>query len=464
MHSAAGGGAPGCGVVVDKSGGGARLSHARVSEPVSSSSHSGPRQCGLSDRRGGPPKHRFIIRVIVPTMSGQAPRRLLHGRRVARWTLRRPVSAEGGRTSAFCTSEVAAVPSRLHFSRLKCGDIGFSAMIAQSAANSACSAAHTHTGRPAFAPVGVGRDLDGILAGGCSHSRRTWISGELASDPAAPRRGVRRGPLPGVNCIGVRSWVFHTLVLKGAGAGRRTYFLPQARASSRRGYDPNGSIEMVRTIFFWHYAGAVATSPAGARGPRARAVVAHAQPAGGGGHRLDGWYLTRMGGRRSPSRTRSRPLVVGRWLSTHPTAAARAARVGGPRPTTSSFCPQSRCQSGAYAGPLAGARVTAHAQPQVEGGIRAARIGDPLGIDLTERACRPLIRLSMHPTAAARAVRVSEPHPSSSSLRSSTFDVLLSPIFILQSGAYAGPLAGARVIAHALSGGWEGGTGLRSEG
>ncbi|GBP05142.1 hypothetical protein EVAR_3457_1 [Eumeta japonica] len=42
------------------------------------------------------------------------------------------------------------------------------------------------------------------------------------------------------------------------------------------------------------------------------------------------------------------------------------------------------------------------------------RIGDP-GVDLTERACRPLIRLSTHPPAAARA-RVSEPRPSTSSL------------------------------------------------
>ncbi|GBP56761.1 hypothetical protein EVAR_37017_1 [Eumeta japonica] len=48
-------------------------------------------------------------------MPGQAPRRLQHGRRVARRTLQRPVSAGGGRTSALCTSEVAAVPSRLHF-------------------------------------------------------------------------------------------------------------------------------------------------------------------------------------------------------------------------------------------------------------------------------------------------------------------------------------------------------------
>ncbi|GBP72651.1 hypothetical protein EVAR_83161_1 [Eumeta japonica] len=50
--------------------------------------------------------------------------------------------------------------------------------------------------------------------------------------------------------------------------------------------------------------------------------------------------------------------------------------------------------------------------------IKAARIGDPLGVDLTERACRPLIRLSTHSTAAARAARVSEPRPSTYSLLS----------------------------------------------
>ncbi|GBP41380.1 hypothetical protein EVAR_84724_1 [Eumeta japonica] len=34
-----------------------------------------------------------------------------------------------------------------------------------------------------------------------------------------------------------------------------------------------------------------------------------------------------------------------------------------------------------------------------------------VGVDLTERACRPLIKLSTRRTAAARAVRVSEPVP-----------------------------------------------------
>ncbi|GBP02439.1 hypothetical protein EVAR_72202_1 [Eumeta japonica] len=60
------------------------------------------------------------------------------------------------------------------------------------------------------------------------------------------------------------------------------------------------------------------------------------------------------------------------------------------------------------------AQLKPHMQPTAGGRtlvdadrIKAARIGDSLGVDLTERACRPLIRLSTHPTAAARAVRVS---------------------------------------------------------
>ncbi|GBP46171.1 hypothetical protein EVAR_24578_1 [Eumeta japonica] len=85
-----------------------------------------------------------------------------------------------------------------------------------------------------------------------------------------------------------------------------------------------------------------------------------------------------------------------------------------------------------------------------------------VGVDLTERACRPLIRLSMRRTAAARAVRVSEPRPS-------TFSFLSVPRdrekkkgcrhhdkSWCRSGAYAGPPAGARVITHVLDGGWEG--------
>ncbi|GBP87848.1 hypothetical protein EVAR_64423_1 [Eumeta japonica] len=135
-------------------------------------------------------------------MSEQAPRRLQRGRRTASDT-----SASGKRrgrpyqctlcSPTLCTSVVAAVPSRLHFNKLKCGDISFGAVVyirdlnklrvvtkicrpvrgaARSAAHGACVRAHTHAGRPALAPVGIERDLDGIVAGGCSHSRETWIS------------------------------------------------------------------------------------------------------------------------------------------------------------------------------------------------------------------------------------------------------------------------------------------------
>ncbi|GBP40556.1 hypothetical protein EVAR_7555_1 [Eumeta japonica] len=87
------------------------------------------------------------------------------------------------------------------------------------------------------------------------------------------------------------------------------------------------------------------------------------------------------------------------------------------------------------------AQLKLHTQPTAGGRtlvgadrIKAARIGDPLGVDLTERACRPLIRLSTHQMAAARAVRVSEPRPSTSSF---------CPGSRCQSGTYAEPPAGA---------------------
>ncbi|GBP09948.1 hypothetical protein EVAR_70923_1 [Eumeta japonica] len=48
------------------------------------------------------------------------------------------------------------------------------------------------------------------------------------------------------------------------------------------------------------------------------------------------------------------------------------------------------------------AQLKLHTQPTAGGRtlvdadrIKTARIGDPLGVDLTERVCRPLIRLSM---------------------------------------------------------------------
>ncbi|GBP30396.1 hypothetical protein EVAR_18195_1 [Eumeta japonica] len=142
-----------------------------------------------------------------------------------------------------------------------------------------------------------------------------------------------------------------------------------------------------------------------------------------------------------------RPLIR---LSTHPPAAARALRVSEPRPSTSSLLSvpcrgvdpvptsnHSRARASSRKRSMAGgapgceevvaeggreAQNRLHTQPTAGSRtlvdadrIKAARIGDPLGVDLTERACRPLIRLSTHPTAAARAVRVSKPRPSTSS-------------------------------------------------
>ncbi|GBP53611.1 hypothetical protein EVAR_79828_1 [Eumeta japonica] len=92
-------------------------------------------------------------------------------------------------------------------------------------------------------------------------------------------------------------------------------------------------------------AGPVADPHAGARG----------HCAGAGGESGVGRCSTRGGGRHSSSWTRSRPPVVGRWWT--PTGSRRHASV---------------------------TRV---------------------GVGLTERACRPLIRLSTRRTAAAKAVR-----------------------------------------------------------
>ncbi|GBP87850.1 hypothetical protein EVAR_64425_1 [Eumeta japonica] len=142
-----------------------------------------------------------------------------------------------------------------------------------------CSAAHTHARRPALAPVGIGRDLDGIVAGDvCDVVRTRGRRGcpcQLASDPAAPRRGVR--------CcrestrISVRSWVFLTLLM-GVGAGRRTYCCPMPERLLVGDTTPTDQVAMVRTIV-----SGIMPVPSPHR-PRARAVIAHAQPAGGGGH------------------------------------------------------------------------------------------------------------------------------------------------------------------------------------
>ncbi|GBP95826.1 hypothetical protein EVAR_60633_1, partial [Eumeta japonica] len=171
------------------------------------------------------------------------------------------------------------------------------------------------------------------------------------------------------------------------GAGRRTYFAscPRLLVGDTTPTDQG----MVRTIFL-ALCQCCRLSPA-ARAVRERArSFAHAQPAGGGAPALM-VGTDEDGGRRSPSRTRSRPLVD-------------ADR------------------------------------------IKAARIGDPLGVGLTERACRPLIRLSTRRTAAARAARVSGPRPT-------------TLLFCPQSRCHPVPTPatrGARVTAHAQRRRWRG--------
>ncbi|GBP50998.1 hypothetical protein EVAR_37155_1 [Eumeta japonica] len=211
-------------------------------------------------------------------------------------------------------------------------------------------------------------------------------------------------------CIGARSLVdLPHPRFSGCRCGTEDLLLPHARASSRRGHDPDGSSGngpyLVDPL--------IDIMPEPSRRPtrgRARSLRRRSQAVEGGIRRklvLD----EGGGGRHSSSWTRSRPPVVGRWWT--PTGSRRHASV---------------------------TRV---------------------GVDLTERACRPLIRLSTRRTAAARAVRVSGPRPPSSSLRSSTF-------FYLQSSFFnPAPTPGhsrARASLRMRSAAGGGGTGLRSGG
>ncbi|GBP25020.1 hypothetical protein EVAR_94315_1 [Eumeta japonica] len=148
----------------------------------------------------------------------------------------------------------------------------------------------------------------------------------------------------------------------GCRCGTEDLLLPHARASSRRGHDPDGSSGngpyLVDPL--------IDIVPEPSRRPtrgRVRSLRRRSRAEEGGSG--VSWCSTRGGGRHSSSWTRSRPPVVGRWWT--PTGSRRHASV---------------------------TRV---------------------GVDLTERTCRPLIRLSTRRTAAAKAVRVSEPRPSTSS-------------------------------------------------
>ncbi|GBP47205.1 hypothetical protein EVAR_38317_1 [Eumeta japonica] len=144
------------------------------------------------------------IRVIVPTTSGEAPRRLQHG------------EARASDTSA--SGSAGAVPAPLHvrwMPRHKIAGRSGARRVARRTARvfgsthargRACVGSHGRRARPQ-------RPVPEVFAMVFELTRgRLDGSGELASDPAAPRRGVRCGPLPGVNCrISVRSWVFLTL-------------------------------------------------------------------------------------------------------------------------------------------------------------------------------------------------------------------------------------------------------------
>ncbi|GBP49996.1 hypothetical protein EVAR_37082_1 [Eumeta japonica] len=213
----------------------------------------------------------------------------------------------------------------------------------------------------------------------------------------------------------------------------------------------------------WHWSisdGSIGWHRAGAQSPthsRARAVIAHAQPAGGGASGLNCWCSTR-GGREAQLKPHTQPTAGGRTLVD--ADRIKAARIGDPRrrrsnrarpPTADqaihvsdgsshgSTCqramsfnllvlshPGSRCQSGAYAGPPASARHRACAQrrvggaPGCEAGLTRAG-GTTRSTDADDRRPpeadkRRSRRGSTHrDSAAPEAARVSEQLSSSSS-------------------------------------------------
>ncbi|GBP72650.1 hypothetical protein EVAR_83160_1 [Eumeta japonica] len=126
-------------------------------------------------------------------MSGQAPRRLQRGRRAASDT-----SASGKRPGAAVPVH-SACPWWPRICRSVRG-------AAHSAAHGARVGQHTRTQEGLRWPPWASGASSTAYAGGFCDGVRTRTRGrldgpgELASDPAAPRRGVRRGPLPGVNC------------------------------------------------------------------------------------------------------------------------------------------------------------------------------------------------------------------------------------------------------------------------
>ncbi|GBP80433.1 hypothetical protein EVAR_59108_1 [Eumeta japonica] len=118
---------------------------------------------------------------------------------------------------------------------------------ARSAAHGALVRQHTRAQDglrwPPWASGASSTACAGGVCGDCTRTRgRRDDPGELASGLATPCRGISCGPLPGVNCLCWRSFVElpHPRVY-GCRFGSEDLLLRHARASSRRGNNPDGS-------------------------------------------------------------------------------------------------------------------------------------------------------------------------------------------------------------------------------
>ncbi|GBP23876.1 hypothetical protein EVAR_86253_1 [Eumeta japonica] len=207
----------------------------------------------------------------------------------------------------------------------------------------------------------------------------------------------------------------------GVGTGRRTYILPHARASSRRGHDPDGSSGNGPYLMD----PLVGIVPEPSRRPtRGRAVIAcaagrwrgirrvvgarrgeeaqlkpHTQPTAGGRTLVDADRIkaARIGDPRRRRSNRARPPTADQAIH-----ASDGSSQGSTCQRAVSFNllvlshPGSRCQSGAYVGPPAGARVTAHALSVGWGGHRVVKRW------LTRAGGRALLDRRTQTTAARR--------------------------------------------------------------
>ncbi|GBP56135.1 hypothetical protein EVAR_26106_1 [Eumeta japonica] len=192
------------------------------------------------------------------------------------------------------------------------------------------------------------------------------------------------------------SWIFHTLDLQGAGAGRRTYYCLMPGRLLVGDTTPTDQVAMVRTIV-----SGIMPVPSPHR-PRARALSRMRSRQVEGGIRL-GEFVFGGDGREAQLKLHTQPTAGGRTLVD--ADRIKAARVGDPRrrrsnrarlPTTDqgiyvsddssqgSTCQRAAsfdlfvqsclgCQSDAYARPPAGARVAAHALSVGWGGYRAVK-------------------------------------------------------------------------------------------